>query len=556
MKPNLKYVVPVVIIALMLVMHACIKDNFDFDKLTNEVHWKPSLAAPIAYGSLHMIDAMEAYDSVGRLQVNDDGFLSLMYFETAESDTVSEIMDIGNQQLHVNVPATGVDWTGFTTGDHMTINRSYDLHFDLFNDDAELDSIWLDHGTLNLAAVSTYQHAIELVMTLPTVTKDGAPFSRTLNLLPYGSSDEDMDNDMDGYDVDMTQTPLGYNEIPVELEITFVHSGGLNTGDLEFQVDLLNPDHQAMFGYFGYNTLIFKSGKIDIDLFDPGDNWDIDDFKFEDPQFKVYYRNSYGIPANFYFDSVNTHSMYYDETHDLVDYGAGLPMDSLNPYNISHTTSFGTFIRDSLILDKNNSNISEIISRRPTWCKFVAHAHTNPFGDSGHHNFVWDDSKFIADIEIELPLWGYMDRFHGRDTADFDLEEEFEDPGVIEYLMLRLTIDNGLPAGAYTQAYFLDENYVVLDSVLKETGTQLIASAEVDGDGRVISKTRKVNDIVVTGEMLDKLMATKYLVYRADASTTNASNDKLIKIYPEYSVDFNAAVEADLDVEVDLDTVN
>jgi hypothetical protein len=552
MRPNLKYVVPFIIVALMLVMHACIKDSFDFDKLTNEVHWKPSLAAPIAYGSLHMIDAMETYDSLGRVQVNEDGFLSLMYFETAESDTVSEIMDIGNQQLSDNIPSSDVNFAGFNTGDHMTITRNFDLEFDLFNDDAELDSIWLDHGDLNLGAVSSYQHAIEMVMTLPTVTKDGTPFSRTLNLC----SDEDINNDMDGYTVDMTQTSLGYNEIPVELEITFVHSGGSNTGDLDFQVDLLNPDHEAMFGYFGHNTLIYESGKIDIDLFDPGDNWDIEDFKFENPQFKVYYKNSYGIPANFYFDSVIAHTTYYDETYDVEDYGAGLPMDSTNPFEIAHTTDFGTFIEDSLILDKNNSNISEIISRRPAWFKFTAHAHTNPYGDSGHHNFVGNDSKFIADIEVELPLWGYIDRFHGRDTADFDLKEEFEDPGVIEYLMLRLTIDNGLPVEANTQAYFLDENYVVLDSVLKETGTQVIAPAEVDGDGRVISKTKKVTDVVVTGEMLEKLMDTKYMVYRADASTTNASNDELIKIYPEYSVDFNAAVEADLDVEVDLDTLN
>ncbi|MGM0649420.1 MAG: hypothetical protein ACQES1_02815 [Bacteroidota bacterium] len=551
-----KYFIPIILVGLAFLMHACIKDSFDFDKLNKEVHWEPSLAAPIAYGNLHLADGMEVYDSVGRLQENEDGYLSLMYFQTAESDTVSEIMDIGNQQLATSIPDSDVDFSGFGTGDELTITRNYDLHFDLFNPDAEIDSIWLDHGTFNLAAVSDYQHAIEITMTLPTVTKNGNPFTRTLNLLPYGSSDEDLDNDMAGYNVDMTQTPLGYNEIPVELQIRFVHSGGNNTGNLDFQADLINPDHEAMFGYFGHNTLIYESGKIDIDLFDPGDNWDMDDFRFEDPRFKVYYKNSYGIPANFYFDSVFAHSTYHNETYDLQDYGAGLPMDSLDPFNITYATDFGTFIRDSLILDKNNSNISDIIQQRPAWFKFIAHAHTNPYGDASHNNFVWDDSKFIADIEVDLPLWGYIDRFHGLDTTDFKLEDEFEDPEVIEWLMLRLTIENGLPVEAKTQAYFLDENHMVLDSVLKETGTEVLSAAEVDSDGKVISKTKKVTDIVVTGEMLDKLMSTEYLLYKAESSTTNASNDELIKVYPEYSVDFSVAVEADLDIEVDLDTIN
>jgi hypothetical protein len=541
---------------MIIFIHSCTRDHFDQDRMSGSIHWEPSLAAPIAFGDLEMIDALNTYDSVGRLQVNKDGFLSLMYFETAESDTVSEIMDIGNQQLQQSMPSSAIDFTGFGSGDQMTVDYSYDLHFDLFNPDAEIDSIWLDNGHLSLAAVSTYEHAIQLTITLPTVRKDGVPYSDTLSMMPYGDSDQSMNNSIVGYHADMTQTSLGYNEIPVEVEMKIIHSGGNNTGDLEFQIDMINPDHEAMFGYFGHNTLIYESGKIDIDLFDPGDEWDIDDFWFEDPKFKVNYRNSYGIPTNFYFDSVMAYSSYYDQTYDILDYGAGLPMDSLDPYNVTYTDQFGIYAEDSLVLNNNNSNISEVIQQRPAWFKFIAHAHTNPGPVATHENFVWDDSRFIADVEVELPLWGYIDRFHGMDTMDFNLEEEFEDPGVIKRLMLRINIENGLPAEAEAQAYFLDENHMIIDSVIKDPDGRILASAEVDSDGKVISKTLKTTDITVTGEMLENIMSTKYLLYRANASTTNAAQDELIKVYPEYGVDFSAAIEADLDVEVNLDTIN
>ncbi|MFP4664269.1 MAG: hypothetical protein ACLFM1_07550 [Bacteroidales bacterium] len=548
--------ITLIILGSIVITHSCIKDSFDFDKLTNEVHWEPSLAAPIAFGSLEMVDGLNAYDSVGRLQINEDGYLSLMYFEAAESDTVSEIMDIGNQQLQKTISSSDIDFSGFGSGDQMTVNYTYDLEFDLFNPDAEIDSIWLDHGKLSLAAVSTYQHAIELILRFPTVTKNGSAFTDTLNLLPYGSSDQSLDNSVVGYHVDLTQTALGYNEIPVEVSMTIIHSGGDNSGSLELQADLLEPDHEAMFGYFGHNTLIYESGKINIDLFDPGDEWEIDDFWFEDPKFKVNYRNSYGIPTNFYFDSVIAYSSYYNQHYNILDYGAGLPMDSLDPYNMTYTSQFGTFVEDSLELNHDNSNIREVIQQRPAWVKFIAHAHTNPGGEASHENFVWDDSRFIADVQVELPLWGYIDRFHGLDTTDLNLEEEFEDPGMIKRLMLRLNIDNGLPVEALAQAYFMDEDHVILDSIIKDPDNRILKSAEIDNDGKVISKSMQSTEISVTGEMLDKIMSTKYLLYKASASTTNASEDELIKVFPEYGVDFNIAVEADLDVEIDLDTLN
>lgn len=556
MKKLKLFVLPLVLVAFIIGTNSCVKDSFDFDRLSGDVHYEPSLAAPIAFGSLSMIDGLNTYDSVGRIRKNDDGFLSLYYFDHAESDTVSVLMDIGDQHVGSITPATGVDFTGFNnSGDVLTINRSVDLHFDLFNPDAELDSIWFDAGLLNMVATSTYEHGIQLTITFPTITKNGVPFSDVLNLLPYGSSDASTNNNMDGYVADMTQTTLGYNEVPVELEIRFVHSGGNNTGSLNLDVDLLGPDHEAMFGYFGHNTLIYESGKIKLDLFDPGEGWELEDFWFEDPKFKVFYTNSYGIPSNFYFDTVYAYSSYYDQEYDILDYGAGLPMDSIAPHQMSYPTVFGSEVDDSLILDKNNSNIREVITQRPAWIKFIAHAHTNPGGDAGHHNFVWDDSKFRADIEVELPLWGYIDRFHGTDTMDFNIEEEFEDPGVIERLLLRLTIDNGLPIFVESQAYFLNENYVIIDSVIQSADIRLIESAEVDNDGQVINKTNKTIDLEITGERLETIMETKYLLYKASGSTTNAINDEVIKIYPDYEVDFNVAIEADLDIEVNLDTV-
>jgi hypothetical protein len=558
---HLKPLVIASILGLIIISNSCVKDNFDFDKLTNEIHYTPSLAAPLVYGNISLLDGLEAFDSLGYVKVNGDGFLSLMFFDYAESDTVSELMDIGNQSFTQTIQASGIDFTGFNTpGQEMTVDYNYTLHFDFFNPDAEIDSIWFDLGSLGLSAISTFDHAITLNFTLPTVKKDGAPFSKSISLQPYGDEfpdiGEDGESELIGYHADMTQTALGYNEIPININLVIRHAGGNNTGQLNVGFNVNNPDHEAMFGYFGHTTLIFESGKINMELFDLGDNWALEDFWFEDPKFKAYYTNSYGIPTNFYFDSVVAHSTYYDQDYDILSYGGGLPVDSLDPFDMSYPTEFGASIEDSIILDRTNSNIREVIQQRPAWIKFIAHAFTNPGGSSGHHNFVWDNSKFRADVEIELPIWGYIDRFHGIDTIDLDIAEEFDDPEVIKRLLIRLNIDNGLPIFVEAQAYFLDENYAIIDSVIQVDDIRLIESAEIDNDGKVISKTFKTIDLEMTGIRLENIMNTKYLLFKTSASTTNAINDEKIKIYPEYEVGFDVAMEADLDIEVDLDTLD
>ncbi|MDD2198736.1 MAG: hypothetical protein PHE08_03320, partial [Bacteroidales bacterium] len=281
----------------------------------------------------------------------------------------------------------------------------------------------------------------------------------------------------------------------------------------------------------------------------------IEDYYFRDPQFRVYYWNSYGIPTNFYFNHMTAYSRTEDILYNLMDQECSLPLDSANPYYVSYPLIYSEIKMDSIVLDRDNSNIDEVVSKQPKWISFIAHAHTNPLG-LNHNNFATDDSKIEAKVEIELPLWGYVHNFHFSDTVDFDFNDIYGETQMISRLQLRLDMQNGLPVEALAQLYFIDENNIILDSLLYEDEGKIIAAADVDGDGRVIDFARKITILEMDRDRVEQIKETKKLVYRVQANSSDYDNQTLVKIYDDYRVKFDIAVEADFEIDIDLDTIN
>ncbi|HXK80609.1 MAG TPA: hypothetical protein PLO05_00440 [Bacteroidales bacterium] len=541
---------------LLFIMVACVKDNFDFNRWDKEVSLYPSLAAPIAWGDLSVIDAINAYDSTGSIVINRDGFISIIYNANVQSNDVNDIIFIPNQQKSSVIGSSEIDFSGFDElGEELIFTSEYLLTLDMFNSDCEIDSLILKSGMLNITSQKSFQHTIAAKVSFPSITKDGQALVIDLNYPQPGHSYQtSFNNDLTGYTVDMSQTATGYNEIPIEVEITMYWYSNDNSGNYMIDVDLVDMDYSRIHGYFGYNTLIFDLDTVNIELFKNKD-LNIEDYYFRDPQFRVYYWNSYGIPTNFYFNHMTAYSRTEDILYNIMDQEGSLPLDSANPYYVPYPLIYSEIKMDSIVLDRDNSNIDEVVSKQPKWISFIAHAHTNPLG-LNHNNFATDDSKIEAKVEIELPLWGYVHNFHSSDTVDFDFNDIYGETQMISRLQLRLDMQNGLPVEALAQLYFIDENNIILDSLLYEDEGKIIAAADVDGEGRVIDFARKITILEMDRDRVEQIKETKKLVYRVQANSSDYDNQTLVKIYDDYRVKFDIAVEADFEIDIDLDTIN
>ncbi|MDD3685382.1 MAG: hypothetical protein PHE56_01320 [Bacteroidales bacterium] len=551
-----KITFPVMLITIVMVVSSCVKDNFDLDKWDREIQYDASFAAPAVWGDIAFIDVIELYDSTGLLIENDEGYVSLQYKTKVSSDTVQSIIYLEDQHTTGAIASPVFNFAGFDgPGDTVSYLYTADMAFTMFNPDAEIDSILLKSGILDIVSSSTYGHSARMYITFPTVTKNGVPFSRMFTFVPGGGYAASTNNDFTGYRIDLTQTATGFNEIPVQVRVSLYWSGlGVpNTGNLSFNADMTGMRYSMMHGYFGLNTLFFQSDTISISLF-RNDDWDIERYRFEDPKFDIYYWNSYGVPSQFYFTHLVANSAIDDMDYNIIDYGVGLPIGESNPYDVSYASIAGDIMQDSLLLHRGNSNIADVVNKRPKWIQFKAKATTNPAGND-HHNFVTDDSRIDVEVVMELPLWGYVYNFHTRDTMDVDVSDLFNDYNPLKRALVRIDIQNGFPVETFGQVYFVDENYQVLDSLFYTYQERLLSAADVDANGRVLEFSRKITKIEYDSERLEKLRTCKYIIYAGQANSTDANTNEVVKIYSDYRIKFDIGFEVDLGLEGNIDSI-
>ena len=541
---------------ILLIVSSCVKDNFDFDKWDKEVSLQPSLAAPIAWGDLSVLEAINAYDSTGQVIINEFGFISLLYKTSVKSNDVNDIIYLPNQQINASINSSSIDFTGFNNpGGVINYTQNYEFGFNMFNSDCEIDSLLLKSGILDIASQSSFQHSIFVDVVFPDIKKNGIPLSIDLSFPPGGSYDTSLGNELSGYTTDMTEISQGFNGTRVQINASIYYSGSSdNSGQLLFDIEMKNMDYSRIHGYFGYNTLVFKFDTVTIDIF-KNKELHIEDYYFRDPKFKVHYWNSYGIPTNFYFNHMTAFSRIDGLEYSLTDQNGTLPLDSMSPYYVSYPLILNETVLDSIVLNRDNSNIDDVISKQPKWLSFVAHAHTNPMGVM-HNNFATDNSVLEAKIEVELPLWGYLNNFNSSDTSEFDFSDVYESTEMITRLQVRLDIRNGLPLEVLAQLYFVDDNYVILDSLLHGDQELLLSSANIDSDGRVLDFSRKITIVEMTTNRVEQIKNTKHVIYKAQVNSTNYPQEELVKIYDDYRILFDMAVEADFNIAVDLDTIN
>jgi len=140
---------------------------------------------------------------------------------------------------------------------------------------------------------------------------------------------------------------------------------------------------------------------------------------------------------------------------------------------------------------------------------------------------------------IDFPLRGYASGFLISDTVEFELQN-IEG---IDSATFRINVDNGFPASAYTQIYFADSNYVVLDSMLINPSALLVESAQVDANGKVTQPTHKMIDEPFSKLRLNHLFTAKKLLIVSVIDTKDAPNS-LIEIYDYYKMDVKIGVRA------------
>ena len=74
-------------------MHSCQKDQFQLDKLSDEIEIQTDLVAPLIYGSMGMGEIVAEFDSSGYVGEFEDGLIYLTYADTIV-DVLVDTLDL------------------------------------------------------------------------------------------------------------------------------------------------------------------------------------------------------------------------------------------------------------------------------------------------------------------------------------------------------------------------------------------------------------------------------------------------------------------------------
>lgn len=523
----------VVFAAVILTISGCYKDNFDFDRMKEDmITWEPDIAFPIVFSTLNAEEIISISDSTNIYQYDPDNFITLIYRKRIFSQTVNDFFQWPlNQELNSSMNFGAVEIAQFTaTGSASTVS-SNTMTFGISGPGgSQLDKVVFQSGMMNISFTSNFEHSGSLQVSMPELRSNGVPFLQTYPIdYQGGAVSVTINVPLAGYEMDL-DNGNGTNTIPIQYTLTLNQGGGATPTPVnQVQIDHSFNNMIMAFadGNFGNFTLNVPPADVDLDVVQSEHDGYI---YFEDPRFRLRVKNSIGAEMQ-----VNINELYATGDPGQLD----INISSLIPGN-TFTIPGAPAPGDSAILEyyftQNNSNIKPIVNNQYDQVHHDFEAEVNPNGPA--YNFARINSAVEVTADVELPFWGFSDHFTIIDTIEVPFDEADNLADNIERGLLRINTVSHFPVDGLLKLYFADSLYNVIDSVLTD-GSFIIRSGQVvetdpfDGNTfKVVAPTHTNNDIELDTARINSLFQSKYLLLSADITSTNDAGHN-IKLFTD-----------------------
>lgn len=526
------------LILLQLLFTSCLKDLYetveDFENV-ERVKWDPDFAGPLVKTSMSLQDL--ALDSIAYVSTDQDGLLYLVYEGEAGSLTGSEIVSLDDQQFDVNVSLSPAQISDININDSVMAFYNVPITFN-FTNDMDLDSFILQEGELAIELTNQLPSDCRVVFNMPSVKQNNETLNNSVSVAAGGNAT--LSFPLSGARFNLASLSPAYNRLPVDVFLYVKKGSRLPslTDQLNVKVRFKNLDYEHLFGLFSSEKIQSIHDTLDLNVVE---NAGIKGFTIEDPRLKFRFYNSFGVPVIAGIEPVEFISSGGSTTGII-----GIP--SPLPIPVPTYQQIGQLLVDSFELNKQTSNFASELSKKPSRFSYFAEGAIAPGSKRG---FLSHNSIFKVEVAAEVPLWGSVQAFVLEQESDFvaDLPEETD---YIRSLNLKLFSVNRFPMSIELQAYFMDSNGQVLDSLLSD-GSQLLPAASVDANGRVNEGSPHTLNIPFNQSRIGALKAANRIKIRAQLDTYNSGgNYPSVKFYEDYDLKIRLALQVGLTIEEEL----
>jgi len=518
----------VLCVSLLLIFASCLKEP-------QKPSWDVSIVAPLFKTTLgidsFLADSLLSSDTSNQIHVVYDEVL----FEYSP-DSILEVPDTITSQVYQS------PFNLTLQPSQLFLNKNEQKLYKF--GDAKLSFITIKKGYISFQVSNSVKEAILMTYTIPLAKKNGVPFEFTelvpaATNVPYVYSKK---IDISGFTLDMRGVNgLGANIIGTNLKARLNPDG---TATPVTPQDFFIADIRFDEFVLDYAKGYFSSVDINLDDVSKMDVFSIikaGTFDLENISLGLDIVNGFGVDAQMIIDemaSVNS------VTNNSVLLHSAILGHSVNVMRATETGNPSAPVMPTVYpINFDNSNIKQMFENMPDRISFKINGLTNPMGNiSGGNDFYYDGYGMKLKLRLDLPLSLKTTDLTLIDTMKFDFKSD-SDKNKVTKGTFNLIADNGFPFDALLQLYMIDENSLVMDSLLFNN----LALAAPLGNNNIVSAIKRtVMSAPLPASKLDKLYQTKKMAVKV---IFNTNSSQYLKLYDYYKIDLKLTGDFDFIVQ-------
>lgn len=508
----------------------CVRETYDMETLSKKAHFSPTIGVSAVRGNISLSDLIDPNDTVF---FDENDLLKIVFKEESVIDfKLADYEDFNTlAEFHFNEGYQLSPFTVTNVKDTITYSPGNEI---------KIERLVIKTGSIGYTVKSRSLKSATFTITFPTVKRGGNPVSQ--NIVIPANQTVTGSLSLNTTDVDFSaDIKKKYNRLPISYTIT-ASAGIFNLNDsMYLQLDMAKPDFDYVKGYFGKQIQSFSADTLDLDIKEILDHIS-GDFLISNPSIKLNYSNSFALPVK-----IDLKATGYKGT-DSVKLG-------LNPFILSYPAfPAARDIEGSFQINKTNSALPQLVSMPPEKIRFSGSAIMNPDDPNTMNNYIFGESRFLGNLEIEVPMEFRMNNLTFTDTTDNflkmdDSEESPVNPEDFEFLRLKIEAENGFPLGVSLSLILYDSG--TSKNLCTINASDILEPAPVSAEGRVTGPVSCSTDIDITRDFWKSINIADRIIFKFTLNTTDGGT-KDVKIYSDYKIDFKAALVLKPDIKFDL----
>ena len=496
-------------LALLLILFSACQPIPSIEK----IKYEPNLALPLldTEVSLGWLQQGLAADQ-SWLTVDDEGLFHLKYSLSLYDTAITDYLNVGSFFF------SSVNQTGMIPAQSF---GGWDL-----------DEAMVKQGQLELSLVMPQSDQYRLELTFPQIERDevlGAQWSidfEGASLELRGQQGIDLVNALLKFD----QGQLSYTSRVIR------QSDGSEISPSQFGLGMEQLAFAYAVGHFGEPVLLRDTTQFDLGFSTYAPQAD---FSFSEPNLTLTLSHGIGAPMLVKLDELIALKNEADAVLSVAN-----PLTEGILLDYPSLTQRGEVVSTPIEINHQNSDLPELLSFMPDRLQF---GWRYSLGQNQGPYFITDSAGIQGEAEFDLPLIFQAKEVHFDQVIDFDMEWPDLDP--LSQIELKLVTQNGFPMAIHGQVYFIDAQGIRLDSLFQGSDL-LLAPAQVDTEGRVISAQAAEHLISIESSRYSQLQEARQLEFRASLETSN-QGAQAVRITRELSLGLTLGLKADLNLSTE-----